>query len=192
MSGLKGRAFLLNYIDNTIMALTKSRKKEMLQELQNTISTSQGMVFTNFQGSTVSALQELRTKLRVEGASYVVVKKTLFNKALQNTGVNLSLSEQLPGNLGVVFANDPVSGAKIISDFAKSTPKDTFSLIGGLLDGQYLVADQVSTLAKLPSKEQLQAQLLGTIAAPMTQFLQVTSGVARGLVTVLSAYRDTK
>ena len=73
------------------MALTKSRKKEMLQELQDTIASAQGMVFTDFQGSSVSALQGLRTKLRVEGATYKVVKKTLFNKALQNTGVSLSL-----------------------------------------------------------------------------------------------------
>lgn len=174
------------------MALAKSRKKEMLQDLQDTISASQGMVFTDFQGSSVSSLQGLRTKLRVEGASYRVVKKTLFNKALQSTGVALSLSQQLPGNLGVVFTQDPVFGAKVVNDFAKSAPKGTFALVGGLLDGQYLVAEQVTTLAKLPSKEQLQAQLVGTIAAPMTQFLQVTSGVARGLVTVLSAYRDTK
>lgn len=183
---------MLNYIDDTIMALTKSLKREMLQDLQDTIYSAQGMVFTDFQGSSVSALQGLRTKLRAEGASYKVVKKTLFNKALQNTGVNLSLSDQLPGNLGVVFANDPVFGAKVICDFVKLAPKNTFTLVGGLLDGQYLVAEQVNTLAKLPSKEQLQAQVLGTLAAPMTQFLQVTSGVARGLVTVLSAYRDTK
>jgi len=174
------------------MALAKLRKKEMLQELQDTISASQGMVFTDFQGSSVSALQGLRTQLRVEGASYQVVKKTLFNKALQSTGVNLSLSQQLPGNLGVVFTPDPVFGAKVVNDFAKSAPKGTFTLVGGLLDGQYLIAEQVTTLAKLPSKEQLQAQLVGTLAAPMTQFLQVTSGVARGLVTVLSAYRGTK
>ena len=64
--------------------------------------------------------------------------------------------------------------------------------MGGLLDGKYLIPEQVTTLAKLPSKEQLQAQVVGTITAPMTQFLQVTSGVARGLVTVLSAYKDTK
>lgn len=174
------------------MPLTKLRKKEMLQELQDVISASQGMVFTDFQGSGVSALQSLRSQLRVEGARYKVVKKTLFNKALQNIGIDLSLSDQLPGNLGVVFAQDPVFGAKVVNDFSKSVPKDTFTLVGGLLDGQYLVAEQVVTLAKLPSKEQLQAQVLGTLAAPMTQFLQVTSGVSRGLVTVLSAYRDTK
>jgi large subunit ribosomal protein L10 len=174
------------------MALTKSRKKEMLQELQSTISDSQGMVFTDFQGSGVSALQTLRTQLRVENARYKVVKKTLFNKALQNLGFEVSLAEQLPGNLGVVFAGDPVFGAKVVNDFAKKAPKDTFTLLGGLLDGQYLVAEQVTTLAKLPAKEVLQAQVVGTLAAPMTQFLQVTSGVSRGLVTVISAYRDTK
>ena len=171
------------------MALTKSRKKEMLQDLEQTISTSKGMIFTDFQGSAVSALQSLRTQLRQDGAQYKVVKKTLFTKALQNIGIALSVSDQLPGNLGVVFAQDPVSGAKVISDFAKKAPKDTFQLMGGLLESQYLGAEQVQVLAKLPSKEQLQAQVLGTLSAPMTQFVQVCAGAQRGLVTVLDAYR---
>jgi large subunit ribosomal protein L10 len=174
------------------MSLTKSRKKEMLQELQDSISNSGSMIFTDFQGSGVAVLQSLRTQLRVEGAVYKVVKKTLFNKALQNLGIQLSSTAQLPGNLGVVFTPDPVFGAKVISNFAKTAPKDTFELLGGILDKEYIMPEQVITLAKLPSKEQLQAQVLGTLAAPMTQFLQVTSGVSRGLVTVLDAYQATK
>ena len=174
------------------MALTKFRKKEMLQELQATMGSLNTMVFTDFEGSSVASLQALRSKLRQEGAVYKVVKKTLFYKALQNLAISMPSSQELPGNLGVVFTPDPVFGAKTISDFVKSAPKDSFRLLGGVLDSQYIEAEQVLALAKLPSKPQLQAQVLGTLAAPMTQFLQVTSGVSRGLVTLLDAYRASK
>lgn len=173
------------------MALTKSRKREMLAELQSAIQESNGLVFTDFSGSSVKSLQELRGTLRQDGSRYQVVKKSLFGKALQSIGVEVS-QDELPGNLGVIFATDPVSGAKASSDFAKKAKKDTFKIVGGLLEEKILTDAQVTALAKLPSKEQLQGQVVGTIAAPMSSFVNVLAGTPRGLVNVLSAYRDTK
>ena len=173
------------------MALTKSRKREMLAELQSAIQESNGLVFTDFSGSSVKSLQELRGTLREDGARYQVVKKTLFGKALQAIGIEVSLDE-LPGNLGVIFATDPVSGAKVSADFTKKAKKDTFKIVGGLLEDKILTDAQVTALAKLPSKEQLQGQVVGTIAAPMSSFVNVLAGTPRGLVNVLNAYRDTK
>lgn len=173
------------------MALTKSRKREMLAELQSAIQESNGLVFSDFSGSSVKSLQTLRGALREDGSRYLVVKKSLFNKALQGIGVEVSL-ENLPGNLGVIFATDPVSGAKASSDFAKTAKKDTFKIVGGLLEDNILTDSQVTALAKLPTKEQLQGQVVGTLAAPMTGLVTVLSGTQRGLVTALSAYRDTK
>ncbi len=178
-------------INQDTMALTKSRKREMLAELLSAIQESNGLVFTDFSGSSVKSLEGLRGALREDGSRYQVVKKTLFNKALQSMGVEVSLDE-LPGNLGVVFATDPVSGAKASADFAKKAKKDSFKIVGGLLEEKILTDAQVTALAKLPSKEQLQGQVVGTIAAPMSSFVNVLAGTPRGLVNVLNAYRDTK
>ncbi len=173
------------------MALTKDRKKALISDLHSSVAENPSLIFTDFGGSSVKSVETLRTQLREEGAIYKVVKKTLFVKALQAHNITVP-EDALPGNLGVVFATDPVSGAKISSQFAKKASKDTFKVVGGILEGEYLDSAQVVALSKLPSKQELQAQLLGTLAAPAKGFVTVLSGSSRGLVTLLSAYRDSK
>lgn len=171
------------------MPLSKSRKQEQVRELTQEISDSQTVLFTDFAGSGVQDLEKLRGQLREQGGRYKVIKKTLFVKACQKLDIDLDL-EQVPGNLAIVTGEDPVELAKTTQAFAKTTSKDTFAVVGGLLEHSYMNAEQVSALAKLPSKEQLQAQVIGTIAAPMRDFLSVISGPSRGLVTALGEYRD--
>lgn len=173
------------------MALTKAKKREMLQDLQNLIADCNGLVFTDFKGSLVKDLQSLRTNLRQNESSYKVVKKTLFGKALNSIGIEIDL-DVLPGSLGVIFTNDPVEASKVSVDFQKRAKKGTFLVIGGLLDNKIISDNEVIMLSKLPSKEQLQSQLVATIAAPITSFLRTISEPGRGLVTVLSAYKDSK
>ena len=173
------------------MALSKDRKKALISDLHQSITDNPALIFTDFGGSSVKNVEAFRTQLRAEGATYKVVKKTLFVKALQAQDVEVAL-DHLPGNLGVVFATDPVSGAKISTQFAKKAPKDTFKVVGGVLEKGYLDAAQVVALSKLPTKEELQAQLVGTMVGPTRGFVTVLSGPARGLVTLLSAYRDSK
>lgn len=172
------------------MALSRSKKQEFVSEMKEMIDAKPNLVFTDFSGMPVTLVQEFRRKLREEGATYKVVKKSLFAKTLTKMGVREDMTANLPGSLGVVFSEDPVAGAKVSYDFAKAQKK--FEVLGAMLDLKYVSADSVESLAKLPSKEVLQGQVVGTIAAPISGFLNVLNGPSRGLVNVLNAYKDTK
>jgi large subunit ribosomal protein L10 len=172
------------------MALSKDQKKVLLAEMQDRVDSSQGLVFTDFNGLSVKSMQDFRRQLREVGGRYKVVKKTLFAKSLYNLDIDNSSLDNFPGNLGVVYCEDTPAGAKTVYKFSKSEAK--LVILGGLLDNSIISDAQVKSLATLPSKEQLQAQLVGTIAAPMTGFVNVLAGNMRGLLNVLNAYKKSQ
>jgi large subunit ribosomal protein L10 len=170
------------------MALSKDKKAEVVANVSQLLSSSKLTVFVKYTGAPVKSLQELRRQAQLDGTSIAVVKNRLMKKALQGDDrFKAADTSILTGQLMYAFnSQDEVAPAQVLAKFAKSEPQVEF--VGALnADGQFLTADDVKLLAALPSKDQLRAQLAGTIAAPLSDFMNVLTGNIRGVLNVLSA-----
>lgn len=170
---------------------TKVQKQELVSGVATKAKAAKAIVFANFKGVSVKDVTEIRRSLRESGSSWQVLKKTLLNLALKDAGYTLDARE-LDGQVGVVFSADEVSAAKVLADYIK-THKDTgLSIVGGTLGTETLSVEAVKALAKLPSRDELRAMLVGTLQAPVSAFVRTLSGNVSGLVRVLGAVRDAK
>jgi large subunit ribosomal protein L10 len=170
------------------MALTKQGKKEVIDEVAELLGSSKLTVVAKYQGTTVKALQGLRREAKDNGTKVKVVKNRLVIQALQaNEGLKSADTSELTGMLLYAFnAEDEVAPAQVLASFAKKYP--TLQFVGGITsDGQFIGSDDVKALASLPSKDQLRGILVGTIAAPLSGFVNVLSGNVRGVLNVLNA-----
>ncbi len=164
-------------------------KENEVAELKELFDNCQAAIITDYRGISVSEDVALRAKLRDAGIEYRVAKNTLIKIACNNYG-STALDEYLNGPTAIAFANDPVAAAKIFSDFVKQSKKTKIK--AGLLTGQFVNADSIDALAKLPSREVLLAQVAGGLVAPMASFAGVMSGMLRQLVNVVDAVREQK
>lgn len=171
------------------MPKTRSQKEEQLRDITERLSQAQGIVFAADSGLTVSETEELRGKLRAEGAAIQVVKKTLLKKALAEAKIESDMDGA--GNISMAYSeSDAVAPARLVNEVAKGNEK--FAILGGVLEGGFIPTDKVVALAKLPSREELLAKVVGSINAPVSGFVNVLAGNLRGFVNVLNAIKDTK
>lgn len=175
------------------MPKTKQQKEVILRDLDAKLARSKAIVFASFNALTVKDNEELRNQLCDEQGEFLAIKKTLLNRALSSIEINQQPDVKgFGGQVAVIFAyGDQVAPAKLIQKFQK-THEDKIVFLGGVLDGQLLSANEVQSLASLPSKLELQARLVGTLNAPISGFVNVLAGNLRGLVTVLKAVADQK
>ena len=174
------------------MPKSKIQKQEILRNLTERIKKSKSIVFTGFNALGVKDNEALRLKLREEHGEYYVAKKTLLERALKEQGIENFDSKALDGKLAVIFSyEDEVSPAKAVDAFRKDK-EDKIFFLGGILEGKFLSKTEVEALAKLPSKHELYAKLVGTLNAPISGFVTVMAGNLRGLVTVLKAIEEKK
>lgn len=142
------------------------------------------VVAADFRGLSVADISELRTKLRDADAEMTVVKNTLSRRAADQVGGREALTPYLTGPTGLVWVNgDPAAAAKVLDEFAKEH-EETFSVRGGILDGDDLPVSALKQLASLPTRDVLLAKLAGGIAAPLT-------GLAGGLQSLISTFART-
>lgn len=173
------------------MAKTRQQKEQELAYLQDKFAESKGAVFAKYMGLTVAELQELRRSLRAEGNELVVAKKNLLGLMLEKKGLSKESLNHVDSGVAVVFGyQDEVSPAKVLATFAKK--HEPVGFFGGVLEGSFISAEQVTALSKLPSRVELLGQVVGTIKAPVTGFVNVLAGNLRGLVQVLSQIKDQK
>jgi len=173
------------------MALSKDKKAEVVSEVSQLLNASKLTVVAKYSGTSVKSMQELRRTAKEGNTTISVVKNRLVKKAMQqndkfadtDTGI-------LTGQLLYAFnAEDEVAPAQVLANFAKAEPQIEF--IGALsADGGLLSVSDVKALAALPGKDQLRAQLAGTIAAPLSGFVNVIAGNVRGVLNVLGARAD--
>lgn len=172
------------------MPLTRTQKEQAVQEVSDALPAATSVVFVGFSGLTVTDVNELRDKLYASGGRMRIVPKRLLKIALKNAHIDYDPSSH-DGQMAVVWGTDVVTPAKIMYEFAKQK-KDVMRLLAGALEGQTLTLEQVTSLAQLPSREQLLAQLVGVLAGPMRGLVSVMSGVPRSLVYVLQATKEHK
>ena len=170
--------------------MNRSEKAAVIEAIKAKASSASFAVVTDFKGMTVEELTNLRVSLRKAGGEYLVVKNTLARIAFTESTHDV-IKDKFHDNCGIAFGfEDPVAVAKAVSDFAKQSK--LFKLSCASLDGKEMTPEQVDALAKLPSKEQLLAQLLGTMNAVPTQFVSLFANIQRGLLYALKAIEEQK
>lgn len=166
-----------------------ARKEAAVTELSERLAEAKNLFLTDYAGLTVEEITRLRRELRKDGTTYSVVKNTLFRIAAGDLAGQLE--RFLAGPTGIVFAGpDPVAPAKALKTFSDTVKR--VAVKAAYIDGQVVDAAQVEKLAKLPPKNELIANLVGTIANPLRGLVTVLSGNQRGLVRVLDAIREQK
>jgi large subunit ribosomal protein L10 len=170
--------------------MNRQSKEQIVSELAQTLSTAKAAFIADYRGINVDQANDLRGRLRQAGCEYRVVKNTLLKLAAKDTPAEC-LAEFMVGPTAIAIAPaDPVAPAKALDEFCKAVNK--FELKGAMLDGKALQIAQVKDLANLPSREELLAKMLGSINAPVSNFVGVLAAVPRSLVQVLGAIRDQK
>jgi large subunit ribosomal protein L10 len=182
--------FLLNRLLNQIMPKSRQQKEVTLSSLSDSLKSAKAAVFANFQGLTVAQADELRGLCRNEGVKVLVAKKTLLKRAFEANGLEADPKVFQGGVVSLFGTTDEVAPARIVNDFAKKN--NIVTIFGGTLEGKFIDTNFVMSLATLPSKQQLLGQLVGTINAPVTGFVNVLAGNLRGLVSVLNNIKEAK
>lgn len=172
------------------MALSKEKKQKMLTGVTESLKNMKTCVLSDFSNVKVSDIQDLRKKLRETNAYMRVVKNTLFKKALDANKLKID-ETVLTKPLAIAFdENDEVNPAKII--YEKTKEVENLNILGAIVNGEFFGPEKVSELAKMPSREQLYAKVVGSIGAPISGMVNVLAGNLRGLVSVLNQYKEQK
>lgn len=170
------------------MALTKEKKDAVVSEVSQLLADSKMTVVAAYQGTPVKALQQLRREGRDNGTTLKVVKNRLVIKAIETTAnVKDADTSALTGMLLYAFnSNDEVAPAQVLANFAKTQP--TIEFIGAIsAEGKFLSADEVKALSTLPSKNELIAQVLATLASPVNDVMSGLSGNLHALLDGVEA-----
>lgn len=170
--------------------MTRSEKAVAIEGIRKKADSSSFAALTDFKGMSVEELTGLRVRLRQAGGEYHVVKNTLARIAFTD-GKHDVLKDKFHENSGVAFAfEDPVQVAKALSDFLRQSK--LFKVREGSLDGKAMTPEQIEALAKLPGREQLLGQLLGTMNAVPTNFVSLFANMIRSLLYALKAIEEKK
>lgn len=162
----------------------RPEKQAIFAEVQENVSGALYMILADYTGMSMPETLEFKKQLRGADAKVKVVKNRMLKILCEDLG-------PVTGPTAMVFGGgDVVEVARILSRFSKETEKPV--LKGGLLEGSVLSAEEVVALAKLPGKKELQAKLVGTVAAPMTQVVGVMNQKVCSLLYVLNAVREKK
>ncbi len=165
-------------------------KIAILEEVRGRIDNAEFVFLVNYSGLTVTAMAELRALLRTKAARVQVMKNTFIRLALPE-GVAAGLAAALSGPTAMVCGRGDASEvAKLIKGFIGT--HSSVSVKGGCLNTQVLTAADVIAIASLPSREIMLSQLVGTVAAPMTQLVGVMGAKLRSLLYVLKAVEEKK
>ncbi|MBN2096013.1 50S ribosomal protein L10 [Candidatus Peregrinibacteria bacterium] len=172
------------------MAITKDQKTQILQELVDKFGRSKSVVFSDYRGLDVASVSDLRNKLREKDAETKVAKKTLIKLAAKENNIDGLGDEMLTGPVSATFSyEDEMAGLKVLFNFSKVN--ENLKLLGGVINGEVVGADEIIQLAKLPGREELLAKLIGSMNAPVSGFVGILGNLLGGFVRVLNAYKDT-
>ena len=164
-------------------------KQIIITALLEKIKNSPFMIVADYAGMTVPEFEALRGKLRESGASFHVTKNTFIKRATNELELPQELSDELNGQSAIVTGeSDVCAAAKALKDFNKTSEKATMK--AGVLDGALLTSDELNSLASLPSREVLLAQLLGVLEAPASKLVRTLAEPGASLARVLAAKKD--
>ena len=171
------------------MGLNREEKAAVIEEVGAQVASAQAIIVAEYRGLEVGSITVLRRQARESGVYLRVLKNTLARRAVAGTPFE-GLSDKLVGPLIYGISKDPVSAAKVMADFAKSN--DKLSLKAGAMPNAVLDQNGVKALASMPSREELLAQLMGTMQAPIAKFVRTLNEVPGKFVRTVAALRDER
>lgn len=171
------------------MSLNLEDKKALVAEVSGAVSDAQAAVLAEYRGLTVAQMTELRVKAREQGVYIRVLKNTLAKRVVAGTELEC-LTDYFTGPLAFAASEDPVAVAKVVSEFAKAN--DKMQITAGAMNGNLMSVAEVEALAKLPSRDELLAKLMGTMQAPVQKLAQTINEVPGKFVRTLAAYQQSK
>jgi large subunit ribosomal protein L10 len=169
--------------------MPSQKNVDQLKQIKDKLDTASCMILVNYSGISVADQQTLRNNLSENDGSFNVTKNTLITLALSKRSPEVldELKDTLEGPTAVIYSQDVVAASKALSDFTKNHP--TFSIKAGLTlspdQDRVLTQAEIQTLSKLPSKDQLYAQLLSQLNAPAQSLARVIKAPLQNLVYVL-------
>jgi large subunit ribosomal protein L10 len=170
--------------------MLRNEKEAVIAEVAQLLTSTDNLYVSDYRGLTVAQLSELRAKLRESGASFRVVKNSLGGIAAERADRG-AIKEMLSGPTAVTFCGDDLVGAaKALADFARTHPQ--LEVRGGLLESSLIDASGVKALASMPSRDVLVAQVVGTMAAPLTGLVTVLQGTISGFVRALNQVAEQR
>lgn len=167
------------------MAKTRQQKESDLTELTEKIKSAKSVVLSEYRGTTVKDMDKFRRTLEKEHIFTKVYKVTLIKKALAANGIEAQNLDYKTPVILMASQDDETGPARVVKTLSKDIK--TIAILSGILENQFMVKGQVEALADLPTKDQLRAQLVGTINAPVSGFVNVLAGNIRSLINVLNA-----
>jgi large subunit ribosomal protein L10 len=168
--------------------MNREEKAAVIDRLAGELEQSQAVFAVDYRGITVSQVAALRAKLREVDTTFSVVKNSLTERAADKAGAE-ALKSVLEGPTALAFVRgDAAAAAKALSDAQRLT--DVLAFKGGLMDGQAVGPDDIRAIAKLPSRQVLYAQLVGTVAAPLNGLARTLNALIAGVAIQLRAMHD--
>jgi large subunit ribosomal protein L10 len=161
------------------MAITREKKKDILQKLGDILSTAESVTLVNFHGLDVGKTTEMRAGLRAQGVNYYVAKKTLIKKALKDSGIPGEIPV-LDGELALSYGDDATASAREVHNFAKEN-EGKVQILGGIFEGMLRDKEGMMEIATIPSEHVLRGMFANVINSPI-----------QGLVVALGQIRDAK
>ncbi|HQT81748.1 MAG: 50S ribosomal protein L10 [Ferrovum sp. 37-45-19] len=171
------------------MSLNLEEKKAVVAEVAGQVANAKSIILAEYRGMEVSDMTVLRAKARASGVYFRVLKNTLVRRAVTDTPFSM-LSDHMIGPLVYGISDDPVAAAKVLHEFSKQN--DKLIIKGGAMANYVMSAKEVANLASMPSRDELIAQLMGTMQAPVAKFVQTLNEVPAKFVRGVAAVRDQK
>ena len=167
---------------------TRKQKSEIVESSAKLLSGNESLIFADFSGIPVSAINELKSRLRDLGGTYKAIKKRLFRVALKNAGHDFDPT-QFEAQLAVIFIpGDLTLAASTVYAFSKELAKNKqdFKILGAyeILKKQFLTAEEFTVIAKLPTKDQLLGMVVGVLVGPIRGFMHVVSELSKRTASV--------
>jgi large subunit ribosomal protein L10 len=166
------------------LSLSLEQKQAVVSEIASQLAKAQAVIVAENRGLSVEAVTSLRARARKSGLYLRVLKNTLARRAVKGTPFE-QLAGQLSGPLVYGIAQDPVSGAKVLADFAKEN--ELFIIKGGAMPNAMMSSTDIKALATMPSREELLAKLAGTLRAPIAKLARTLNEVPGKFARALAA-----
>ena len=171
------------------MSLNLEQKQAVVSEIASQLASAQAVIVAENRGLSVEAVTSLRARARKSGLYLRVLKNTLVRRAVKGTPFE-QLTGQLSGPLMYGIARDPVSGAKVLADFAKEN--ELFVIKSGAMANAMMSTADIKALATMPSREELLAKLAGTLQAPIAKLARTLNEVPGKFARALAAVHAAK
>jgi large subunit ribosomal protein L10 len=172
--------------------LNRDQKATVIDDVAEQISGSEAVYAVDYRGISVPQAAELRTKLRDADATFRVVKNTLAERAADKAGAE-GLKELLEGPTAMTFVRgDAAAAAKALRDFRRGTGGTLLEFKGGWMNGATISGEQIDAIAQLPSRDVLNARLVGIVASPLTGLAGALGNLIGGLARQLQQIADQK